>query len=122
MQDIWLRDGEARRRTREVRVEDAPENWHVFGDPLESALGDFDVILMRKDPPFDVAYVFATYILERAEEAGALVFNRPQSLRDANEKVFISWFPECRASTSQIRRSHGAGDRPLLHGEAPVFG
>ena len=63
------------------------------------ALGDVDVILMRKDPPFDMEFIYTTYILERAEAAGALVVNRPQGLRDMNEKVYTAWFPECCAPT-----------------------
>ena len=54
---------------------------------------------MRKDPPFDTEYIYTTYILERAEDAGALVVNRPQGLRDMNEKVYTAWFPECCAAT-----------------------
>jgi glutathione synthase len=73
-------------------------------DPAEIELGSLDAILMRKDPPFDMEYVFATYILERAEVAGALVVNRAQSLRDANEKAVVAWFPECSVQT-MISRS-----------------
>ncbi len=54
---------------------------------------------MRKDPPFDMEYIYTTYILERAEEQGVLVVNRPQGLRDMNEKVFTAWFPQCCAPT-----------------------
>ena len=54
---------------------------------------------MRKDPPFDTEYIYSTYILERAEEAGVLVVNRPQGLRDMNEKVYTAWFPQCCAPT-----------------------
>jgi glutathione synthase len=54
---------------------------------------------MRKDPPFDTEYIYTTYILERAEAAGTLVVNRPQGLRDMNEKVYTAWFPECCAPT-----------------------
>jgi glutathione synthase len=57
------------------------------------------VILMRKDPPFDTEYIYATYILERAELQGALVVNRPQGLRDMNEKVYTAWFPQCCTPT-----------------------
>ena len=62
-------------------------------------LAEFDAILMRKDPPFDMEYIYTTYILERAELEGALVVNRPQGLRDMNEKVFTAWFPQCCAPT-----------------------
>ena len=66
---------------------------------IQRPLADFDVILMRKDPPFDMEYIYTTYILERAEEQGVLVVNRPQGLRDMNEKVFTAWFPQCCAPT-----------------------
>ena len=99
LSDIWLRDGEARGSITALRVADTPDDWYALGDTSHVALGEFDVILMRKDPPFDMEYVFATYILERAEDAGAVVVNRPQSLRDANEKVFISWFPDVSPPT-----------------------
>ena len=62
-----------------------------MGAVTVTPLGEMDVILMRKDPPFDIEYIVATYVLERAEDQGALVINRPQSLRDANEKAFVAW-------------------------------
>jgi len=95
LQDIWLRDGEAFGRLTRLRVSDDPAKWFDSGDVAVTPLGGMDVILMRKDPPFDVEYVVATYVLERAEDHGALVVNRPQSLRDANEKAFLAWFPNC---------------------------
>ena len=99
LRDLWLRDGEARGRARSVAVRDDPTNWYSLGGAVERRLGDYDVILMRKDPPFDTEYIYATYILERAEAGGALVVNRPQGLRDMNEKVYTAWFPECCAPT-----------------------
>lgn len=69
--------------------------WYELGPVQEQALGDFDVILMRKDPPFDMEYIYSTYLLERAEAAGALVVNHPASLRDCNEKFFATYFPQC---------------------------
>ncbi len=99
MSDLWLRDGIARCRSRPARVFDDRKHWFELGEAQEQALGDFDVVLMRKDPPFDLEYIAATYVLERAEDQGALVVNRPRSLRDANEKAFISWFSQCCAPT-----------------------
>ena len=99
MGDLWLRDGVARGRVRPVAVHDDRKHWYDLGDPEEIDLGALDAILMRKDPPFDLEYITATYILERAEDQGALVVNKPRSLRDANEKVFISWFSQCCAPT-----------------------
>jgi glutathione synthase len=97
--DLWLRDGAAYGYSRPVKVFDDAKKWHELGPPQILPLGDLDVILMRKDPPFDMAYIAATYILQRAEDSGALVVNKPSALRDANEKAFISWFPACTPPT-----------------------
>ena len=97
--DLWLRDGAAYGRARPVKVFDDSKHWFDLSEPQVLPLGDLDAILMRKDPPFDLEYIAATYILERAQDAGALVVNQPRSLRDANEKAFISWFPQCTPPT-----------------------
>jgi glutathione synthase len=97
--DLYLRDGVALGRGRPLRVFANPEKWFELGEPEVMKLGDFDCVFMRKDPPFDAEYIYTTYILERAELAGALVANRPQGLRDMNEKVFTAWFPQCCAPT-----------------------
>jgi glutathione synthase len=99
LDDIWLRDGQAFGRLKDLQVADDPTNWFVTGDASVAPLGDMDVILMRKDPPFDMQYIFATYVLERAEDRGAVVVNRPRGLRDANEKAFLAWFPQCAPPT-----------------------
>jgi glutathione synthase len=104
LQDIWLRDGEAFGRLTHLHVADDRAEWFELGEAAVTPLADMDVILMRKDPPFDTEYLFATYILQRAEEHGALVVNRPQGLRDANEKAFVAWFPDC-APPNLISRS-----------------
>jgi glutathione synthase len=93
--DLYLAHGEARARRRALTVRDDPKDWHSLGTEEDGSLADFDLILMRKDPPFDMEYVSSTYILERAEAAGVMVVNRPQALRDANEKAFTAWFPQC---------------------------
>jgi glutathione synthase len=74
---------------------EAGDDWYVLGPEQRIALGDIDVIMMRKDPPFDIAYIYTTYLLERAEALGTLVVNKPQSLRDCNEKLFATTFTEC---------------------------
>ena len=99
LHDIWLRDGRAMGRLAKLQVADDPKNWFELGDVARTPLSDMDVILMRKDPPFDMEYVAATYILQRAEDHGAMVVNRPQSLRDANEKAFLAWFPNSAPPT-----------------------
>jgi len=104
MNDLSLRDGQPFARTRGLTMHRDPHHWFDFGDESHIPLGDLDVILMRKDPPFDMEYVYATYILERAESEGALVVNRPQALRDANEKLYTAWFPQCTPPTLVTRR------------------
>jgi glutathione synthase len=96
---LWLRDGRAMGRLAPLSVKTELLGFATLGEPVERPLADMDVILMRKDPPFDTEYIYTTYILERAETAGALVVNRPQGLRDMNEKVYTAWFPECCAPT-----------------------
>jgi glutathione synthase len=94
MADLYLLEGQARARTRLLSVEQNPAQWYEFNGEQDIALADLDVILMRKDPPFDTEFIYATYILERAEDGGCLIVNKPQSLRDANEKLYTSWFAE----------------------------
>jgi glutathione synthase len=103
MADLLLADGEARAHTRPLSVRSDPKDWFTLGARVLNKLGEFDVVLMRKDPPFDEEYIYATYILERAERAGALVVNRPQGLRDMNEKVYTAWFAQCCAPTLVTR-------------------
>jgi len=95
MNDLYLEMGQGRARTRKLSVSYDPDGWFEFGSGQDIALSDLSVILMRKDPPFDIEYIYATYLLELAEANGVLVVNKPQSLRDANEKLFTAWFPQC---------------------------
>jgi|SRR5579872_2770048 len=97
--DLYLRDGIAYGQVRPLTVKADATSWFTLGDPRPERLGDLDVLLMRKDPPFDTEYIYSTYILERAAEQGCLVVNRPQGLRDMNEKVYTAWFPQCCAPT-----------------------
>ena len=103
LDDLYLRNGRAYARTRRLQVERNAEKWHSFGSEQEIALDQLDIIIMRKDPPFDQEYIYATYLLERAESLGAYVINKPRSLRDANEKLFTAWFPQCCAETLVAR-------------------
>lgn len=91
--DLYVNQGACRARMRRLVVRDQGEDWFSFLEEQDLALDELGVILMRKDPPFDVEYVYTTHLLELAERKGTLVVNRPQSLRDANEKLFIAHFP-----------------------------
>lgn len=93
--DLYLNQGEARANMARLTVFHDPESWYTLQPTQDQALSELDVILMRKDPPFDNEYVYSTYILEDAERRGTLIVNRCQSLRDCNEKVFATQFPEC---------------------------
>jgi glutathione synthase len=101
--DLSLRDGRCMARMRPLEVRDDREGWFTLGEPHVAPLDELDVVLMRKDPPFDMEYVYTTYLLEQAESRGTLVVNRPAALRDANEKVYTAWFPEVCAPTLVTR-------------------
>ena len=99
MQDLYLLNGRAHATMQSLQVRQDNDSWFEFGEQLDTPLAELDVILMRKDPPFDTEFIYATYMLERAETEGTLVINNPQSLRDANEKIFTSWFAELTPTT-----------------------
>jgi glutathione synthase len=100
---LYLRNGKAYAKTRTLTVQRDEKQWFNFVAEQDIALDMLDVILMRKDPPFDQEYLYATYMLELAEHAGVYVVNKPQSLRDANEKLFTVWFPQCCTETLVTR-------------------
>lgn len=105
LSDLFLLNGQAFARTRTLQVQRDAQGWYNFLCEQEIALSELDVVLMRKDPPFNQEYVYATYILEQAERQGVYVANKPQSLRDANEKMFTAWFPQCCTDTMVARNS-----------------
>ena len=96
LHDLFCRDGHAYANVTAITVQDEKAlHWAQITSSGEKPLTAFDIILMRKDPPFDMEYIYATYALELAERDGVLVSNKPQSLRDANEKFFTLNFPQC---------------------------
>ncbi len=106
MEDLYLLQGEAYGHTRQlVNIKQDSIQWYEFGVEQDIALKNLDVILMRKDPPFDTEYIYATYILEMAEQAGSLIVNKPQSLRDCNEKLFATWFTKLTPETLVTRNN-----------------
>ena len=102
-QDLAMLSGKAMGHSTLLTVRDDNDDWFDFGEQRDIELGDLDVILMRKDPPFNMEYVYTTYILDRAELAGALIVNAPQALRDMNEKAYTAWFPDCTPLTLVTR-------------------
>ncbi len=115
-QDLSVRDGKLHLRAQTVTVSDDTQNWFELGEPQLIPANELDVILMRKDPPFDMQYIHSTYLLELAEAEGVLVVNKPQTLRDANEKLFTAWFPQCCPPTLVSR------DMSQLRGFYDEFG
>jgi glutathione synthase len=115
--DLSLRDGVAMGRLAPLKVRDAASGWFDRGEAKIGRLGDCNVILMRKDPPFDTEYIYSTYILERARDQGAHVVNDPRGLRDINEKVYTAWFPQCCAPTLITRDMGDMADFLREHGK-----
>jgi len=118
--DLLLRDGVAFGHMRALTVRADAADWFTLGPAVLAPLGALDCLLMRKDPPFDMEYIYTTYILERAESAGVLVVNRPQGLRDMNEKVYTAWFPQCCAPTLITRDMAEMGGFLREHGKVVV--
>jgi len=94
-QGLYLDNGKAMAIMQDLIVKMDPDDWYELGPEKRDSLATMDVILMRKDPPFNREFIYSTYILEQAEREGALVVNKPQALRDFNEKVSATLFPEC---------------------------
>jgi len=92
---LYLEDGKAMAIMQDLSVEMNPQNFFTLGPESRQSMADVDVILMRKDPPFNREFIYSTYILEQAEREGVLVVNKPQALRDFNEKVSATLFPQC---------------------------
>jgi glutathione synthase len=97
--DLFLRDGIPFGHAKHLSVNKQAAEWFSFTKSETIALSDLDVILMRKDPPVDETFIYTTYLLEHAERQGVLVVNKAQSLRDANEKLFATCFPQCTPPT-----------------------
>lgn len=102
-QGLYQKAGVARGRMRPLKVFNDASRWFELEAESDQPLHELDVILMRKDPPFDNEFVYSTYLLEQAERAGALVVNRPQSLRDCNEKLYTAWFSDLTPETLVTR-------------------
>ena len=103
--DLYLKDGRAFTSARKLTVKDSKTDWYQWLEPEDIDLSELDVILMRKDPPVDQEFFYTTYLLEIAKNAGVLVVNDPESIRNSNEKLFTSWFPQCCVPSVVSRKS-----------------
>jgi glutathione synthase len=120
LEDLWLEDGRAWARQRRISVQDDAEKWYAFDDSREQPLDALDVILMRKDPPFDLNYIVTTYLLDAAQRRGALVVNPPAALRDHNEKLATALFPQCCVASMTTRSMRRLHDFIVSQGETVV--
>ncbi len=117
MSDLFMRDGRPGARMRRLQVQDDAADWYCLAAERRAALSELDLILMRKDPPVDMEYLYSTCLLEQAEGEGVLVVNKPAGLRDANEKLIISHFPQCAAPTLVTRSAEMLRDFIEEHGD-----
>jgi glutathione synthase len=118
--DVFWRDGLVAARARPLEMLPDDHDWHRAGDAEERPLREFAAVVMRKDPPFDMEYVYSTYLLEAAERQGATVWNRPRAIRDNNEKLAIARFPEFVAPTLVTRDMARIGAFIDEHADAVV--
>lgn len=119
MDDLFLLQGQARARMRKLEVREDATNWFSLGEVEDKPLAELNTILMRKDPPFDTEFIYATYMLERAEEDGVLIVNKPASLRDCNEKLYTAWFSEHTPQTLVTRSATQI--REFLHEHSDII-
>ncbi len=118
--DLYMTGAAVMGHAAQISVRDDPHDWYELHDQTLQDLSELDVVLMRKDPPFDMEYLYATYLLERLCEAGTLVVNHPAGLRNANEKLFATRFAECMAPSVVARKKQILDDFIDLHGEVVV--
>ena len=107
--EIYWRDGTTRAQVRPLHLKTDDHDWYSAGRTEDRALKDFAAVLMRKDPPFDMEYVYSTYLLEAAEREGARIFNRPRAIRDYNEKMAIALFRDFITPTLVTRDAQRIG-------------
>ncbi len=115
--DVFLRDGVVKGYARELTLKDDAYDWYDASEPKAAPLKDFGAVLMRKDPPFDMEYVYSTYVLELAEQQGAHIVNSPRAVRDYNEKLAIAKFPEFITPTLVARNTDEIKDFIREHGD-----
>ncbi len=118
--DLYVSNGNVRATMRRLRVFDDPQHWHTLDSKIDERLSTLDVILMRKDPPFNMEYVYTTYMLDLAAAQGTVIVNSPSALRDINEKLYTSWFPQCCPPTLVSRYQYRFKDFLKRHGEIVV--
>mgnify|MGYP001365429268 CR=1 FL=1 len=118
--DLFINNDVPMANLQPLKVEENPEHWFTLSDTKTQQLSSLDIILMRKDPPFNLEYIYSTYIMEHAERLGTMVVNRPAALRNVNEKFFITHFPDCIAPTQVSRNMAVLLDFVAQHGNIVI--
>jgi len=118
--DLFLQDSRCYAHLAQLSVSADENNWFSLGNEHTAPLDELNIILMRKDPPVDLEFIYTTFLLERAEAHGTLVVNKPASIRNANEKLFTAWFPECCAPTRVSRDIQRLREFLYEHGDIVV--
>ncbi len=115
--DLYQKEGVAMGSVQSLQVNADPNHWFELGERQELPLNALDVILMRKDPPFDMEFIYSTYLLEQAQSAGTLIVNNPRSIRDCNEKMFATLFPQCTPPVMVSRSPRLLKEFAASHGD-----
>lgn len=119
-QDLYIDQGKAFGLISKLEVFENSKQYYKLGDQEKQSIASYDVVLMRKDPPFDMNFVYSTYVLEQAEREGAWIINKPQSLRDCNEKLFATQFPELQVPTLVTSQQQLIREFLAQHGDVIV--
>jgi len=118
--DLFLQDGRCHARLAQLEVRADENDWFTLSDATTAPLDELDVVLMRKDPPVNMEFIYTTLLLERAEAHGTLVVNKPAAIRNANEKLYTAWFPQCCTPTRVSRDMRLLKDFHAEHGDIIV--
>ena len=118
--DLYLEDSRCHARLARLDVRADEHDWFSLSEVHTAPLDELDVILMRKDPPVDMEFIYTTFLLERAAAHGALVVNRPAAIRNANEKLYTVWFPQCGPPTRVSRDIQVLKEFLARHGDIVV--
>ena len=118
--DLFLQDGRCHARLAQLEVRADENDWFTLSDATTAPLDELDVVLMRKDPPVNMEFIYTTLLLERAEAHGTLVVNKPAAIRNANEKLYTAWFPQCCTPTRVSRDMRLLKEFHAEHGDIIV--
>jgi len=118
--DLFLEAGRCHSLLTRLEVRDNEDDWYTLSEQRTAPLDELDVILMRKDPPVDMEFIYTTFLLQRAEAHGTLIVNNPASIRNANEKLYTAWFSQCCAPTRVSREIKQLKEFHHEHGDIIV--